>query len=111
MAGKRKPLPGDAEAEAPPDDANHQDTGCEKLMGPEYRSCLACPLVVCVEDLTVHTDDEAVARRRQRAASLAGRGRTRAQIARSLGVSQTSVRRYLKANAPAAGQVRSSHIG
>ncbi len=112
MAGKRRRPPGDAPgeatADAASDDSNHRDTGCEKLAGAEYRSCLACPLVVCIEDLTGRAEPEAVARRQQRAAVLAGRGRPLAQIARSLGVSSSTVKRDLAAIAPAAGRVRSS---
>ena len=89
-----------------PEETRYRDTGCDL-----HPSCLNCPLPHCVEDSPRGRQNF---RQRQTAAtinSLLGQGHTHAQIARLLGVSTRTIRRYR--NTAACGQpaqeVRETH--
>lgn len=98
MANRERPPAPEPAPDALPEDTPYADTGCDVFDRTAFPSCLNCPLPACVHDRPDRQAlNELMRLRQDRAAELAARGRTVAQIARALGKSVRTVQRDLRA--------------
>lgn len=76
----------------------YKDTGCTRKTGP--RSCLACPLAICVLDVPAEREPSVrAAAQRQRIMSMLRDGRTHPEIMASLGIARATIYKAIQAEA------------